>query len=83
MCEADTAVADGFDAMLARVRRAMPDARIDGVIVAPMREGGVELLVGTANDPQWGPMIVVGLGGIWVEALRDTAFDCCLLRGPM
>jgi acetate---CoA ligase (ADP-forming) len=69
----DTAVADGFDAMLARVRRAMPDARIDGVIVAPMREGGVELLVGTAHDPQWGPMIVVGLGGIWVEALRDTA----------
>ena len=66
-------VAGAFDAILTRARQAQPQARIDGVLVAPMREPGVELLVGTANDPQWGPLIVVGLGGIWVEALQDTA----------
>lgn len=71
--QGDDSVAAGFTAMLARVRQAKPDARIDGVIVSPMRDRGVELLVGTANDPQWGAMIVVGLGGVWVEVLRDTA----------
>jgi acyl-CoA synthetase (NDP forming) len=50
-----------------------PDARIDGVIVSPMREHGVELLVGIVRDPQWGLVLAVGLGGIWVELLKDTS----------
>jgi acyl-CoA synthetase (NDP forming) len=52
-------------------------ARIDGVLLTPMRVGGLELLVGAARDPQWGLVMAVGLGGIWVEALNDTAL--CLL----
>lgn len=69
----EEAVRAAFDAMLARVRASAPEARIEGVVVAPMRKGGVELFVGTMNDPQWGPAIAVGLGGIWVEALKDTS----------
>ncbi|WP_321960537.1 acetate--CoA ligase family protein [Paraburkholderia sp. J7] len=69
----EAAVREAFDTMLARVRAAAPDARIEGIVVAPMRRGGVELFVGTMNDPQWGPAVAVGLGGIWVEALKDTS----------
>ncbi|MES0875326.1 acetate--CoA ligase family protein [Sinimarinibacterium thermocellulolyticum] len=69
----DEAVAAAFDTMLEKVRRRRPDARIDGVIVSPMRDRGVELFVGTLRDPQWGPAITIGLGGIFVEALKDTS----------
>ncbi|WP_321938186.1 acetate--CoA ligase family protein [Paraburkholderia sp. J8-2] len=69
----EAAVREAFDTMLARVRAAVPEARIEGIVVAPMRRGGVELFVGTMNDPQWGPAVAVGLGGIWVEALKDTS----------
>lgn len=67
------AVAAGYHRILANVRAARPDAAIEGVLVAPMRGGGVELFVGVLRDPLWGPAIAVGLGGIWVEALRDTS----------
>ncbi|MDT4831734.1 Protein lysine acetyltransferase Pka [compost metagenome] len=67
------AVRVAWQAMDARVRAARPEAEIDGILVAPMRTGGLELFVGTVRDPQWGPALVVGLGGIWVEALRDTS----------
>ncbi|HWI11617.1 MAG TPA: acetate--CoA ligase family protein, partial [Burkholderiaceae bacterium] len=70
--QGDAAVGAAFDAMLAGVRRVRPDARLDGVLVSPMREGGLEILVGTVRDPQWGLTLAVGLGGIWVEALADT-----------
>lgn len=69
----DEAVGDAFDGMMARVVAARPQARIEGVIVSPMRRQGVEMFVGTMRDPQWGPAIAVGLGGIWVEALKDTS----------
>lgn len=69
----DAAVADGFRRITASVRAARPEAAIDGVLVAPMREGGVELFVGVLRDPVWGPAIAVGLGGVWVEVLRDTS----------
>jgi len=68
----DAAVGTAYDEMLAAVARAAPRARIDGVLVSPMRSGGLELLVGTVRDAQWGPVLAVGLGGIWVEALADT-----------
>jgi acyl-CoA synthetase (NDP forming) len=69
----DANVAEAYEQILASVRRAVPDARIEGVSVGPMRDACVELFVGTLRDPQWGPVITVGLGGVWVEALGDTS----------
>jgi acetate---CoA ligase (ADP-forming) len=68
--EGDVAVADAFRRIMAV---APAGARIDGVLVAPMRSGGLELFVGCTRDPQWGPVIAVGLGGVWVEVLQDVA----------
>jgi acetate---CoA ligase (ADP-forming) len=65
--------AAAFDEIMRRVKAAQPSAAIDGVIVSPMRTGGVELFVGTLRDPQWGPCIAVGLGGVWVEVLKDSS----------
>lgn len=53
----------------------VPGARIDGVLVAPLRRGGVELLVGVVREQQWGPMLAVALGGILVEVLDDSALS--------
>ena len=69
----EEAVHNGFTAMLELVQAAQPDAKIDGVLVSPMRTGGTELLVGIVRDQLWGPVLTLGLGGIWTEALRDTA----------
>jgi acyl-CoA synthetase (NDP forming) len=52
---------------------AVPDAQVEGVLVTPMRSGGTELLAGVTVDPAFGPVLAVGLGGIWVELLRDTS----------
>ena len=52
---------------------AVTDAAIDGVLVTPMRSGGAELLAGVTVDPAFGPVLAVGLGGIWVEVLNDTS----------
>jgi acetate---CoA ligase (ADP-forming) len=49
------------------------DADVRGALVQPMRAGGIELLVGIVTDPAWGQVLAIGLGGIWVEILRDTA----------
>lgn len=67
------AVAAAHDAMLARVRGAAPRARIEGVLVSPMVTGGVELILGTKRDPIFGPVVLVGLGGIFAEVLQDVA----------
>ena len=68
--EGDAAVAEAFRRIMAA---APAGARVDGVLVAPMRSGGLELFVGCTRDPQWGPVIAVGLGGVWVEVLQDVA----------
>ena len=52
---------------------AITGASIDGVLVTPMRSGGAELLAGVTIDPTFGPVLAVGLGGIWVEILKDTS----------
>jgi acetate---CoA ligase (ADP-forming) len=46
---------------------------LEGVLVTAMRRGGLELIVGVVSDPLWGPVLAVGLGGIWVEILHDSA----------
>ncbi len=51
-----------------------PDARIEGVLVSPMATSGVEVIIGTKIDDQFGPVIMYGLGGILVEILKDVAF---------
>jgi len=53
--------------------QAVPGAQIDGVLVSPMRSGGVELIAGVTVDPTFGPVLAVGLGGVWVEVLNDTS----------
>lgn len=69
----DDAVASAYDRVVAAARSALPHARLDGVLVTPMRERGLELLVGCSRDPQWGLILAVGLGGIWVEVLQDAS----------
>jgi len=63
-----------YDRMLEAVREAQPDARIDGVIVQSMLRKGKEVILGMTLDPSFGPLIMFGLGGIFAEVLRDTAF---------
>jgi len=50
-----------------------PDADVDSVLISPMRAGGHELLAGVTLDPMFGPVLAVGLGGVWVEVLQDVA----------
>jgi acetyltransferase len=66
-------VADAFQAISEHAHRYQPGARIDGVLVQEMVHGGVEALVGITNYAGLGPMIVFGLGGIFVEMLEDWA----------
>ncbi|WP_175596922.1 acetate--CoA ligase family protein [Peristeroidobacter soli] len=68
---ADAATA--YDEILKAVKSHKPEVRIEGVIASPMRQGGVELLVGVRRDPTWGPTITIGLGGVLVELLADVA----------
>jgi acetyltransferase len=63
-----------FVAMLDNARRRMPEAEIWGVLVQQMVMGGKEVILGMNRDPQFGPMIMFGLGGIYVEALKDVSF---------
>ncbi len=67
-------VRDAFDLMVYRAGRYMPDARIWGCQVQQMVSGGREVLVGMSRDPQFGPLVAFGLGGIYVEALKDVSF---------
>ena len=60
-------------AKVADAGAAVADAVVDGVLVTPMRSGGVELLAGVTVDPTFGPVLAVGLGGVWVEVLADTS----------
>jgi acyl-CoA synthetase (NDP forming) len=50
-------------------------ADVQGALIQPQRTGGIELLVGIVTDPAWGQVLAVGLGGVWVEILRDTALS--------
>jgi acyl-CoA synthetase (NDP forming) len=67
----EDAIRDAYRAVTAAVPAAGPGAGA-GVLVSPMRHGGTELLVGAIRDPQWGLMLAVALGGIFVEAMADS-----------
>ncbi len=71
------AVSAGFDTLIARAKAAAPTARIEGVLVAKQLKGGVECILGIHRDPVFGPMAMFGLGGIFVEILKDVVFHRC------
>lgn len=72
--EGADAVSAGYETLVARFRRAIPDREPDGVLVSPMLEDAVELIVGTTCDPVFGPVVMAGIGGVFVEVLRDVSF---------
>jgi acyl-CoA synthetase (NDP forming) len=67
------AVRAAFAQIMQAVQAIEPAPRLEGVLVSPMRTGGVELLIGITRDATWGQVLTVGLGGIWVEILKDTS----------
>ena len=68
------AVRKSFPRLLERVRVSAPEAHVEGVLVTPMVEGGMETILGVRDDPLFGPTVVFGLGGVFVEVLSDVAF---------
>ena len=68
------AAEEAFEAIVDASRTALPDAAIDGCLVAPMITGGVETILGVQRDPVFGPIVMFGLGGIFVEGLKDVTF---------
>jgi acyl-CoA synthetase (NDP forming) len=68
------AVREAFEAVTSSAQRHDPNARIDGVLIAPMISGGVECILGAQWDPTFGPGVMFGLGGVLVEVLGDVAF---------
>jgi len=69
-----TQVKKAYDEILKKVRKQYPDAVVHGVTVQKMIRPGTEVIVGTTQDPQFGPVIMFGLGGIFVEVLKDVSF---------
>lgn len=68
------AVRRGYRGIMEAVAERHPDARIHGVLVQEMVQGGIETIVGVANRPPFGPVVAFGLGGVFVELLKDITF---------
>lgn len=68
------AVGQAFDEIMANAKKAEPNAHIKGVSVQQMAKQGTEVIVGMTTDPQFGPVMMFGLGGIMVEVLKDVSF---------
>jgi acyl-CoA synthetase (NDP forming) len=66
-------VRDAFDRIRRNLAAHAPQARFDGVAVQAMAAAGVELIIGVVRDPRFGPLVLAGLGGVFVEAMQDTA----------
>jgi len=67
-----TALAHAWETLYANVARARPGLELEGVLVEAMSAPGLELAIGARRDPAWGPILMVGVGGIWIEALGDV-----------
>jgi acetyltransferase len=67
-------VKDAFDLMMLRIPQLSPGARLEGVYVEEMAHPGLEVIVGMSRDLQFGPMLMFGLGGIFVEVMKDVTF---------
>jgi acetyltransferase len=68
-------VRDAYELMMMRIHEREPNARLQGVLIQEMITEGREIIVGMTRDPQFGPMLMFGLGGIYVEVLRDVSFQ--------
>ncbi|MFL6717207.1 MAG: acetate--CoA ligase family protein [Burkholderiaceae bacterium] len=73
----ESGVRQGFDLLLSRAAQAVPDARLQGVLVAKQLSGGVECILGIQRDPVFGPVAMFGLGGIFVEVMKDVVLRRC------
>jgi succinyl-CoA synthetase beta subunit len=62
-----------YASITAAAHQAVPEARVEGILISPMRGGGIELLAGVVQDPNYGPVLAVGLGGIFVEVFKDAS----------
>lgn len=62
-----------YEEIMESVTSKRPDAHINGILTVPMLDAGVEIIIGVNNDPQFGPMIMVGMGGVFVEVFKDVA----------
>lgn len=71
------AVRESFDVLIRRAERHAPEARIEGVLIARQLRGGIECILGIHRDPAFGPVAMVGLGGVFVEVMKDAAFHRC------
>ena len=71
-----------FEDIMANAERHAPGARIDGIVVQEMAAGTIELVVGLKHDPVFGPVVMAGLGGVFVEVLHDVAFRGCPVTEP-
>jgi len=80
-------VEDAFELMMLRIKKKMPEAEIRGVLVEKMVKAGREVILGMKRDRQFGPNLMFGLGGIFVEVLKDVTFglapiteeECCAM----
>jgi hypothetical protein len=70
--DSEKAVRSAYREILANARHHHPDANIHGVLVSPMDERGVEIIIGTSRDPDFGPIVMLGAGGTLVEVLDDV-----------
>lgn len=70
--KSDDEVKNAFNTIINNAKTKCPNARINGVLVKPMLKSGIEFIVGVNNDAQFGPMIMVGLGGVFVEIFKDV-----------
>jgi acyl-CoA synthetase (NDP forming) len=68
------AVRSAFEEIVKSASAYRPGATLNGVLVQPMAPAGLDMIVGLSNDPTFGPVIVVGVGGIHVEVMRDLAY---------
>jgi acyl-CoA synthetase (NDP forming) len=67
-------VGKAWDEIMISVKKAFPEAKIQGVSVQPMAKPGVEVIIGMSKDAQFGPVLMFGLGGIFVEIIKDVSF---------
>ena len=65
---------DAYNLMTMKITKRAPDALIEGVYVEQMVARGLEVIIGMSRDPQFGPMLMFGLGGIFVEVMKDVTF---------